>query len=217
MRGRLCRRFLALLAGIWLGWNIAYAQTAPTEYQRVTLDQFMRESLVTLVPLSFEIPASYAPVELPKRRPPTALWLERGYHAEALRTGRMPRQAAHFRGSLAIKVTYDDQKARFLCGKMSCEISIRDDLTRAGYRVHMLEKHVVGETQVMLLSAEAAAEPGAAPALLYQAYVPLRAGIGVVQITHRPAPGLATESAAVWAHFKASLTWTPPASPIAKP
>jgi len=184
---------------------MAAAQSAGTEYQRVTLDQFMRENLVTQVPLSFELPAGYAPVELPKKRPPTALWLERNYHSEVLRTGRMPRQAAYFRGSLAINVAYDEKAGRFLCGKLACEISLREDLARAGYRALGVERQTVGLHQVMLVSAETSPDPGTSSAPLYQAYFPLLAGAGVVQMVYRPAPGLAPESARVWSHFKDSL------------
>lgn len=205
MLGKRCRQLLAALAG-GLAWAAAAAQEPV--YQRVTLDQFMRENLVTQVPLAFDLPAAYAPVELPRKRPPTALWLEHNYHAEALRTGRMPRQAAHFRGSLALSVAFDEKQGRFLCGKSNCEISLRENLALAGYRVKEIERREVGGHPIMLLAAETAIEPGTASAPLYQAYVPLRAGSGVVQIVHRPAPGLATESAAVWAHFKASLAPT---------
>ncbi len=185
--------------------SMAAAQTGNSEFQRVSLDQFMRESLVTQVPISFELPASFAPVDLPKKRPPTAHWLERNYHAEALRTGRMPRQAGHFRGSLAIQVTYDEKATRLLCGKLACEISLREDLTRAGYRVLSIDRQNVGGHPVLLLAAETATGPDAASAPLYQAYFPLRAGTGVVQIVYRPASGLAQESVLVWNRFRESL------------
>ena len=198
-------QLLAALAGSFVFSELA---ANDPEYQRVTLDQFMRENLVTQVPLAFELPAQYAPVELPRKRPPTALWLERSYHSEALRTGRMPRQAAHFRGSLAFSVTFDAKQGRFRCGKASCEMSLRDDMTRAGYRVLEIERRSIGGHPVMLLTAETATEPNAGSSPLYQAYVPLRAGAGVVQIVYRPAQGLAAESVAVWARFKTSLVAT---------
>lgn len=196
---------LAFLAGLCLFVGAA-AQTDPDPFRRMSLDQFMRESLVTQVPISFELPTQYAPVELPKKRPPTALWLEQGYHEETLRTGRMPRQAAYFRGSLALSVAYDDRQARFLCGKAPCEIVLRENMARAGYRVLEFERSKIGEIQVMFMAAETAIAPGSPSAPLYQAYIPLGAGTGVVQVSHRPATGLAGESRAVWARFKQSLT-----------
>lgn len=205
MLGNPWRQLLAALAGSCLLGG-AQAQRAEDSFQRVTLDQFMRANLVTQVPVAFELPALYAPVDLPRKRPPTALWLEESYHAEALRTGRMPRQAAHFRGSLAFNVSFDESQGRFLCGKTSCEIGLRDDMARAGYRVLEFERRSIGGTPVMFLTAETATTPGAASAPLYQAYIPLRAGTGVLQIVHRPATGRAAESGATWTRFKTSLT-----------